>query len=219
MFKEIRQFSQPKSLNQLRWFSDIINFYRRFPPNSEAAFQSSAEGRPYWTETLFFFLFGIRITDLNSCTEEMVFRVPLQLSGQLLSLWSYPANYVESLRAHMHRLQAVPTPPTSNSIIILTELNLVPTLFFAKMPFVNLLRPFIMILQRTEKTFTIIQNGKESIASVDRVNTGYSDKLASKNITLVFPPDPQVKEAEILMPITRTGRHVRFPDRYQARTR
>ncbi|KAM3172993.1 hypothetical protein ACTXT7_013412 [Hymenolepis weldensis] len=68
------------------------------------------------------------------------------------------------------------------------------------------------VFQKSDKTFTIFQNAKESIVPVDRVKPAYLHKLVSKNATSMFPP----KKTEKPMPTTGSGRHVRFPDRCQA---
>lgn len=81
-------------------------------------------------------------------------------------------------------------------------------------PFVNPLSPF-PVLQRSENTFTALQNVKESAVSMVNVKPDYLDKLVAK-IGTVFSPDSAVKETEIPMATARSGRYIRFTDRRQA---
>ncbi|VUZ53597.1 unnamed protein product [Hymenolepis diminuta] len=66
------------------------------------------------------------------------------------------------------------------------------------------------VLQRGEKTFTILQNDKEHVVPMDRVISTYLDKLVTDNASPVFHPNPPVKETEKPISFTRSGRHVRF---------
>ncbi|VDL18692.1 unnamed protein product [Hymenolepis diminuta] len=99
---EFHHFSELTNLLGTNWILTTAYHPQAFP--------SSFESSPYCTEALFFILLGIRIADLNDSTAEIVFRVVLQLSGQLLSsfnvsLWPNSANYAEIVRSHMHKLQ------------------------------------------------------------------------------------------------------------------
>ncbi|KAM3174278.1 hypothetical protein ACTXT7_010872 [Hymenolepis weldensis] len=60
---------------------------------------------------------------------------------------------------------------------------------------------------RGKKTFTILQNDKESVASTNCVKSAYLDKFVTENTTSAFHPDPPVNETEKPMPVTRGGRH------------
>ncbi|KAM3181933.1 hypothetical protein ACTXT7_013379, partial [Hymenolepis weldensis] len=75
---------------------------------------------------------------------------------------------------------------------------------------VSLFSRFMMAFSRSfkeAKRFTILQSGKESVVSMDRIKPAYLDKLVTENVTSRFPSNPPVKETEKLMPVTRSGRH------------
>ncbi|VUZ40662.1 unnamed protein product [Hymenolepis diminuta] len=50
---------------------------------------------------------------------------------------------------------------------------------------------------------------------MDHVKLAYPDKLVIENVTPVFHPNLQCKEAEQPVPFTRSGRNVHFSDRYK----
>ncbi|VUZ56064.1 unnamed protein product [Hymenolepis diminuta] len=53
---------------------------------------------------------------------------------------------------------------------------------------------------------------------MDRVKPAYLDKPVTENSASVFHSKPPDKETEKPIPVTRSGRHVRPPDRYKACT-
>ncbi|VUZ38831.1 unnamed protein product [Hymenolepis diminuta] len=133
----------------------------------------------------------------------MVFGVSLKFPGDFLSpsnnsFWPNPLNYVERLRSHMENLQALFTRPVSNLIFIPTDLKLVS-----------------MVLQIGEKTFTILQKGKESLIYIDRIKPAHLDKRVIENPSLVFHPNPPVKKTEKPISVTHSGRNMCLADRYK----
>ncbi|VDL60513.1 unnamed protein product [Hymenolepis diminuta] len=153
----------------------------------------------------------------------MVFGVPLKL-GQFLSpsnncFWSNPLNYVERLRSHVQNLQPHPTRPVFDPIFFLADLKTCSSIFLPLGAVRKPLQPIYVgpfkALPRDEKTFTILQNGQESVVSMDRVKPAYLDKLVTENASPVFHPNPSVRETKKPISVTHSGRHVCFPDRYK----
>ncbi|VUZ38708.1 unnamed protein product, partial [Hymenolepis diminuta] len=119
---------------------------------------------------------------------------PFKLPDQFLSLsndslWLNPVNHVNRPPSHIQNLQALPTRPVFNPIFFTMMLSKNASSSFM----VTLFWPF-----KEEKIFTILQSGKESVVSMDRVKPFYLDKLVTKNVTSMFS---QIKETDKPMPV------------------
>ncbi|VUZ50496.1 unnamed protein product [Hymenolepis diminuta] len=141
----------------------------------------------------------------------MVFGVPLKPPGQFLfpsdkSFWPNPVNYVERLCSHMQNLQALPTRPTSNPIFIPTDPKTCSHVFPRHDAVRNPLQPIY------DGSF---KNGRESVVSIDCVKPAYLNKPVIENSASVFYPKSPDKETGKPIVVTRSGRHVPFPDRYK----
>ncbi|VUZ51321.1 unnamed protein product [Hymenolepis diminuta] len=104
----------------------------------------------------------------------------------------------------MQNVQALPTCFVSNLIFIPTDLKSCSFTFLPDAvckPLQAIYDGPFPIPQRGEKTFTILQNGKESIVSMGSVKPAYLDKLVIENATSVFPSDTPVEETEEPIPI------------------
>ncbi|VUZ40557.1 unnamed protein product, partial [Hymenolepis diminuta] len=66
------------------------------------------------------------------------------------------------------------------------------------------------VLQRSEKTLTILQNGRESVVSIDRVKPAYLDKPVTENSSSVFHPKLPDKETGKPRVVTRSGRQQNY---------
>ncbi|VDL62095.1 unnamed protein product [Hymenolepis diminuta] len=110
-------------------------------------------------------------------------------------------------------------PPTSNPIFIPTDLKTCSHVFLRYDAVRKPLQPIydgpFQVLQRGEKTLTILQNGRESVISIDRVKPAYLDKPVTENSASVFHSYPPDKKTGKPILVTRSGRHVRFPDCYK----
>nr|VZH97631.1 unnamed protein product [Spirometra erinaceieuropaei] len=85
------------------------------------------------------------------------------------------------------------------------------------------------VLSRKDKYFTIDRGGRTDVVSIDRLKAAYTEPLPTSPIeqpplgtlplaisqTPFTPNNPASSLIPQTPPLTRSGRHVRFPDRYQ----
>ncbi|BHF82041.1 hypothetical protein SprV_0802517700 [Sparganum proliferum] len=176
----------------------------------------------HWSEHLPLVMLGIRTAlkpDLECSAAELVYgttlRIPRDFFGySQRSADLDPSDYVQRLRQDMTHLRATPPGAPTNSV---------------RRP---LQQPYdgpFRVLSRTDKHFTIDRGGRTDVVSVDRLKAAYTEPLSTSpteqpplvtlplaiSQTPLTPNNPAPSLIPQTIPLTRSGRHVRFPDRYQ----
>ncbi|BHF66791.1 hypothetical protein SprV_0200981300 [Sparganum proliferum] len=195
----------------------------------------------HWSEHLPLVMLGIRTAlkpDLECSAAELVYGTTLRIPGDFFghsqrSADLDPSDYVQRLRQVMTHLRATPPrAPTSKSYI---DPNLLTCSFvFVRVDSVRrpLQQPYdgpFRVLSSTDKHFTIDRGGRTDVVSVDRLKAAYTEPLStspteqSPLVTLplaisqtpLTPNNPAPSLIPQTIPVRRSGRHVRFPDRHQ----
>ncbi|BHF63007.1 hypothetical protein SprV_0200599600 [Sparganum proliferum] len=176
----------------------------------------------HWSEHLPLVMLGIRTAlkpDLECSAAELVYGTTLRIPGDFFGYSQRsadldPSDYVQRLRQVMTHLRATPPRAPTNSV---------------RRP---LQQPYdgpFRVLSRTDMHFTIDRGGRTDVASVDRLKAAYTEPLSTSpteqpplvtlplaiSQTPLTPNNPAPSPIPQTIPLTRSGRHVRFPDRYQ----
>ncbi|XP_046387529.1 uncharacterized protein LOC124157092 [Ischnura elegans] len=175
-----------------------------------------------WLQALPLVLLGLRSAfreELKASAAELVYGEPLRLPGELLSASSNPegqedaTNLVTRLRHQMSRLR--PSPAFRHIIdnsFVFQDLNNCSHVFLRDDTVRRSLQPPYsgphLVVNRRDKTVTILLNGRESTVSIDRVKPAYI-------LPATTAPAPHVNEDQRTQPTathytTRYGRRVRF---------
>lgn len=200
------------------------------------------ENNETWVEALPIVLLGLRTAfkeDINATAAELVYGENLRLPGEIFQnspVPNDPTNFVSQLRKHFHNMRPVPgSNHGDRKIFVHKDLSTCSHVFVrhdaVRKPLQATYDGPFKILARTEKVFQIEKNGKNIAISIDRIKPAYIMSNESTTQALVkkdgipspqqdFEPSQTFKSAEkgILKKgpsiITRSGRQVRFPDRY-----
>lgn len=139
-----------------------------------------------WLEALPMVLLGIRTAlkeDLKASSAELLYGEPLRLPGEMLT--PPPANtprdpveFINRLREHMARLRPTPASRHGNpNTFVFKDLATCTHVFLRDDTVRGALKPPYsgphQVLQRDNKTFTLIINGKERKVSIDRIKPAY----------------------------------------------
>ncbi|BHF69115.1 hypothetical protein SprV_0301215700 [Sparganum proliferum] len=167
-------------------------------------------------------MLGIRTAlkpDLECSADELVYGTTLRIPGDFFgypqsSADLDPSNYVQRLRQAMTHLRATPPRAPTNSVRRSLQ-----------QPYDGPFRE----LSRKDKHFTIDRGGRIDVVSVDRLKAAYTEPLSTSpteqpplatlplaiSQTPLTSNNPASSFIPQTPPLTRSGRHVRFPDRYQ----
>nr|VZH96017.1 unnamed protein product [Spirometra erinaceieuropaei] len=176
----------------------------------------------HWSEHLPLVMLGIRTAlkpELECSAAELVYGTTLRIPGDFFGHSQSsgdldPSDYVQRLRQAMTHLRATPPRPSTNSV---------------RRP---LQQPYdgpFRVLSRKDKHFTIDRGGRTDVVSIDRLKAAYTEPLPTSpteqpplgtlplaiSQTPFTPNNPASSLIPQTPPLTRSGRHVRFPDRYQ----
>ncbi|BHF63249.1 hypothetical protein SprV_0200624100 [Sparganum proliferum] len=193
----------------------------------------------HWSEHLPLVMFGIRTAlkpDLECSAAELVYGTTLRIPGDFFGCSQSsadldPSDYEQRLCQAITYLRATPSrAPTSMSYI---DLNLQSSFVFVRVDSVRrpLQQPYdgpFRVLSRTDKHFQIDRGGCTNVVSVDRLKAAYTEPLSTSpteqpplgtlplaiSQTPLKPNNPASSFTPQTPHLTRSGRHVRFPDRY-----
>lgn len=183
--------------------------------------------------------------DIQGTAADMLYGQPLRLPGEFLGLncadtsEDNSAEFVKELRQHLRSLR--PTGGTrhgTKKTFVFKDLATTDQVFVrrdsAKQP---LQQPYdgpYQVIRRSDKTFTVQINGRSSTISIDRLKPAYTVTETTEEATpgennpqgrtnIEYrpkameskPPPTQLANHHDATRITRSGRHVHFPDRLQ----
>ncbi|XP_011161917.1 uncharacterized protein LOC105197316 [Solenopsis invicta] len=214
----------------------------RFHRQLKAAIKCHENSR--WTEVLPTVLLGIRAAwqeDLRATAAELVYGETFRLPGQFLErrlINSDAVDFVGRLGKRLGELRPVEgTRHGERRPFVFKDLATAECVFVRRNgPKAMLQAPYdgpYAVIRRGEKTFVVRVHDKEVTFSIDRLKPAYilaGDKQSdgTPNSTVIEPrqddyagnipsaeddtPVPREQSARV----TRSGRRVRFPDRFQA---
>ena len=193
----------------------------------------STAPRTEWIATLPMVLLGIRSClkeDLHCTTSELVYGTTLRLPGEffdsIASAHPVPDShtYLSRLRHTMQQLRPVPTTHHAHHKPHVTkELSSSTHVFVCKDALRKSLQPPydgpFQVVSRSTKYFTVHMNGHDQTISLDCLKPAHIDHPSSTNAaptviaTHQVSPSEPVRDSDTSTRITRSGRHVRWPDR------
>ncbi|XP_073966513.1 uncharacterized protein [Choristoneura fumiferana] len=182
----------------------------------------------HWAEALPLVLLGIRSAwkdDLQASAAELVYGEPLRLPGEFFTPTKGTTvdytDFAARLRDHIGKLNPVPASHHSKKpFYIPKELSTAEYVFLrqghAKRSLESPYSGPYKVLERRDKTFRIILNGKPNTVTIDRLKPAFmtsdtidEDTSSSHQSSTIPEPEP----SNVRM--TRSGRYVRFPDHYR----
>jgi transposase InsO family protein len=190
----------------------------RFHRQLKAAIVCHADDR--WTESLPWVLLGVRTAfkeDLQSSSAELVYGEPLRLPGEFFDstvpVTTDPSEFTARIRNFADKLRPVPTScHGQQKVFIFKELATSDHIFLREDASRGPLTPAYSgphkVLARGDKVFRILINGREVTVSINRIKPAFI--LSDRNDDIIPPTITTNKHI-----ITRSGRHVRFPDYYR----
>ena len=184
-----------------------------------------------WSDTLPLVLLGIRTAlkeDLHCTAAELVYGTTLRLPGEFFGFAATsqpadPADFVQRLKTTMQQLQAPPVRPQQQRSSHIPNGLLTGTHAFVRNDAVckPLQSPYdgpYKVLSRSDKHFTPEIHGQRRTVSVDRLKPAHMATPTTAKIdctpTNTAAAPPATTSPAIPPRVTRSGRHVRWPDRF-----
>lgn len=195
-----------------------------------------------WIEVLPFVLLGIRSAfkeDLQSSSAELLYGEPLRLPGEFFNpstpCTSDLSDFTARLRSFAERLKPVPASRhNNNKVFVFKELATSEHVFLREDASHVTFQPAYSgphkVLERSDKVFKLLVKGKPVTVSIDRLKPAFlltDEEDPQHNTHTHTPPNtththtytpPNITDTPAsLQPnkVTRSGRHVRFPDYYR----
>ena len=182
-----------------------------------------------WTESLPMVLLGIRTAvkeDIHYTAAELVYGTTLRLPGQFFSASSSdidPTSYVQRLKSTMQQLHAPPVRLHHHTVHIPDSLTTCTHVFVRhdaiRKPLQHPYDGPYKVLKRTPKQFTLDIQGRSSTVSLDRLKPAHlesphSSASATPPSDIQPTPEPSTTSPASPPRANRSGRHVRWPDRF-----
>ena len=184
-----------------------------------------------WSDTLPLVLLGIRTAlkeDLHCTAAELVYGTTLRLPGEFFGFAATsqpadPADFVQRLKTTMQQLQAPPVRPQQQRSSHIPNSLLTGTHAFVRNDTVckPLQSPYdgpYKVLARSDKHFTLDIHGQRRTVSVDRLKPAHMATPTTAKIdrtpTNTAAAPPATTSPAIPPRVTRSGRHIRWPDRF-----
>ena len=178
-----------------------------------------------WTDSLPLILLGIRTTlkeDLHCTAAELVYGTTLRIPGEYFNdsptdTAQDPSNYVTNLKSIMQQLKATPPRATSTRQTHVSNDLTDCTHVFVRHDAVRkpLQQPYdgpFKVIKRTDKHFTLQLTNRAEVVSIDRLKPAYIDSSISSDSTTL--PNPLTPSSSTTPRTTRSGRHIRWPKRF-----
>lgn len=177
-----------------------------------------------WTESLPLVLLGIRSAlkeDLGTSSAELLYGEPLRLPGEFFapstSGTTDITDFTARLRSFAEKLRPSPASRHStNKIFVYKNLKTSTHVFLREDAVRGSLQPPYKgpyeVVKAGDKAFVLKVKGKDVSVSIDRLKPAYM-VIDTPLTPLPTPEEPLPPEPNVR--ITRSGRHVRFPDFYR----
>jgi len=226
LFRQLSVLTGSKHLHTMAYHPQANGLVERFHRQLKAAIRCYDNNR--WTE-LPTILLGIRAAwreDLGTTAAELVYGETLRLPGQFLNdqptgLTDNPAHLIIILRHQFDRLRPVKglTNHDAKRPFIFKDLATATHVFVRHDGPKTILQPPydgpFQVIKRTDETIRVQIHEKKIDVSIDRVKPAYLLAEPQEVVQETSTPEPK-KTAGPIPTTTRTGRRVRFPDRFQA---
>lgn len=154
----------------------------RFHRQLKAALTARLD-REHWVDHLPMVLLGLRAVlrrDLGCSAAELVYGAPLRLPGDLFvpsAPSPEPLQYLQRLRDCIQQLRPVPPRSSDHSIFVHPDLASSSHVFLrrdaVKAPLTPSYDGPYRVLHKTQKSATILLNGREEVVSLDRLKPAY----------------------------------------------
>ena len=187
-----------------------------------------------WSETLPTILLGIRScikNGMEGTAAEMVYGAPLKLPGEFFrnsSAFEEPClqeDFVKRLRFQMRQLR--PASCTNHSLQnvfvhkdLLTTSHVFVRTDAVRKPLEQPYKGPFKVLSRSDKSFVLDLDGRKDTVSIDRLKPAFvlqdfsSENSTSRSSTAIAPNVSPSTEATKPQQVTRSGRRVKFVDRF-----
>ena len=231
LFRHLNEMLGSRHIRTTAYHPAANGMVERFHRQLKAAIRCHADDR--WSDTLPTILLGIRAAyreDLHASAAELVYGETIRLPGEFFAESkgndAEPAEMVRQLREAFKQIR--PTEGTrhgNRKSFIFKDLKTASHVFVrvdhAKSPLQSPYDGPFPVVSRTQKTYVVRLRGKDTHISIDRLKPAYvlSDTSDRECEPEEEPPHPKRDEPtqRNTQVRTRSGRHVRFPDRLQVR--
>lgn len=227
LFKELNSLLGCHHIRARAYHPQSNGMVERFHRQLKAAIRCHETSR--WTEVLPTVLLGIRSAwkeDLEATSAELIFGEPLRLSAELLSSSDNPdrcnpSNFLQDLREHFRILRPVSgSKHGQKKTFIFKDLHTASHVFIRRgAPKGTFDAPYegpFRVINRSNTNFRIDVQGSEMTVAFNRLKPAYIE-VEEEFENPQNQEDPQHEEQPTTGPVTRYGRRVRFPERYQAK--
>lgn len=234
LFCALNNLIGSKHLRTTAYHPAANGMVERFHRQLKAAIR--CHGSAKWTEILPTVLLGIRSAwkkDLNTTSAELVYGESLRLPGEFLAPQvansrEDASNFINKLRNHFSALNPINASHHSvKRTFIFKDLSTTTHVFIRTDSAKTILQPPYegpyAVVHRGDKTFTLNIRNKHVTVSIERLKPAY---VLAEDTTETYPVIPQNQPTtgtnnndhspEVRPRATRSGRRVRFPDRFQS---
>lgn len=225
LFRELTELLGTNRIRCTAYHPQSNGIVERFHRQLKASIM--AQNNIKWTESLPTILLGIRSAfkaDMNATPAEMVYGTALRLPADMFDSTdsTNKMQFIEELRSKMNELKPIATSNHSNQSIFVYPALHDCSHVFLRTDHVSppLTAPYTgphKVIHRSDKTFKIDCNGRQTTVSIDRLKPAYILKEDSSfpKIPLTYQSMVQPASRDSVI-TTRYGRRVRFPERFSA---
>ena len=230
LWKELMQVLGSTRIRTTAYHPCANGLVERFHRQLKSSLRTDSSAN--WVDSLPLILLGVRTAlkeDIGACTAELVYGTTLRIPGAFFTsltnthITDNPANCVVKLKDIFRDLKANLPRPHNQRVFVHKDLKTSSHVFLRHDAVRKPLQPPYdgpyKVLKRADKHFTIAVKGKNEVVSIDRLKPAYLDCKNlddSRPIDFAKPFIP-TPPSSVTLPspsrVTRSGRHVRFPNR------
>nr|VZI10452.1 unnamed protein product [Spirometra erinaceieuropaei] len=232
LFRELTSLLCTERIRTTAYYPQANGLVKRFHRQLKTALVAQSDPSR-WTDNLPLVMLFIRSTikaDIGCTAADLVYGTSLRLPDELVSpsenLTSFePCSHVDRLRTVMRTLRAAPTRVSPTRYFIPLNLDTCDFVLVRREAVRLPLQPPYdgpyKVLRRSDEHFVIERNGKTDTVSIGRVKPAYLDYCQStlpqpSSPSQALTPTPPSEAIPPSMRRARSGRHVRWPDRFVA---